>query len=176
MLSRLKKCVFKYELNQFRLLGFEAYFIRDWFTLQIVAHAQLLILFGIWFLVPESPRWLLAKGKVDRAIAIITKGAEINKTNVDKEILNNLSTDASDTEDVDNGKNTQLSAKDLFRPCLIFNRLLNMCYQWFSVELCYYGLTFASVSLLGDPYTNFLLSVATEIPGTWLIPPPSLNT
>ena len=40
-----------------------------------------------------------------------------------------------------------------------------MCYQWFSVTMCYYGLSFASVDLLGDPYTNFILSVGIEIPG-----------
>ena len=31
--------------------------------------------------------------------------------------------------------------------------------------MCYYGLSFASVDLLGDPYTNFILSVGIEIPG-----------
>ena len=120
-------------------------------------------------MVPESPRWLLAKGKVDKAISIITKGAEINQTNLEKDIFDNLSTDPTEAaKEVDYAKDTQLSALDLVRPCTIFNRLLNMCYQWFSVELCYYGLTFASVSLLGDPYTNFLLSVATEIPGKYI--------
>ena len=54
---------------------------------------------------------------------------------------------------------------DLFRPLTILKRVGNMCYQWFSVTMCYYGLSFASVDLLGDPYTNFLLSVFIEIPG-----------
>ena len=38
-------------------------------------------------------------------------------------------------------------------------------FQWFSVTLCYYGLSFASTSLSGDSYTNFMLSVTVEIPG-----------
>jgi hypothetical protein len=44
-------------------------------------------------------------------------------------------------------------------------RSLNMFYQWFSVTLCYYGLSFASTSLSGDAYSNFMLSVFIEIPG-----------
>lgn len=40
-----------------------------------------------------------------------------------------------------------------------------MFYQWFSVTMCYYGLSNASTDLGGDPYTNFCLSVFIEIPG-----------
>ena len=39
------------------LLGLEAYYIRDWRTLQMVAYLPLLALLVLWFLVPESPRW-----------------------------------------------------------------------------------------------------------------------
>ena len=54
---------------------------------------------------------------------------------------------------------------DLFRPQIMLFRSTNMFYQWFSVTMCYYGLSFASVSLLGDPYTNAALSYFIEIPG-----------
>merc|ERR1712192_312410 len=53
---------------------------------------------------------------------------------------------------------------DLFRPTKIAVRTLNMCFQWFSATMCYYGLSFASTSLSGDAFTNFLLSVFIEIP------------
>ena len=35
------------------ILGLEAYFIRDWFTLQIVAYAPLILLLGLWFWYPN---------------------------------------------------------------------------------------------------------------------------
>ena len=60
------------------VLALEAYFIRDWVTLQVVAHLPLLALLGLYFLVPESPRWLIAVGRTEEAKAIIQKGAEIN--------------------------------------------------------------------------------------------------
>ena len=44
------------------ILGLEAYYIRDWRTLQTVSSLPWIILVPIvWFLVPESPRWLIAK-------------------------------------------------------------------------------------------------------------------
>merc|ERR550539_2027929 len=59
----------------------------------------------------------------------------------------------------------KMTVLDLFRPMKIGVRTLNMCFQWFSVTMCYYGLAFASTSLSGDPYSNFFLSVLVEIPG-----------
>merc|ERR1719220_1962629 len=41
------------------LLGLEAYFIRDWRTLQMVSYLPLLGLVGLWWAVPESVRWLV---------------------------------------------------------------------------------------------------------------------
>ena len=43
------------------LFGIEAYYIRDWETLQLVSLAPWLILIPIlWKIVPESPRWLIS--------------------------------------------------------------------------------------------------------------------
>ena len=61
------------------LLALEAYCIRDWYTLQLVAHCPLIILLGLYFVVPESPRWLLATGRFEEAKKVITKGAKANK-------------------------------------------------------------------------------------------------
>ena len=44
-----------------------------------------------------------------------------------------------------------------------------MFYQWFAVTLVYYGLSYSSTDLAGDPYTNFCSSVAIEIPGLFLL-------
>ena len=46
------------------VLALEAYLIRDWITLQLVAYLPMLILMGLYFILPESTRWLIAKGIV----------------------------------------------------------------------------------------------------------------
>ena len=45
--------------------------------------------------------------------------------------------------------------------CFAFLQFL----QWFSVTFVYYGLSFGSTTLAGDPYTNFCLNIFVEIPG-----------
>ncbi len=87
------------------LLGLEAYIFRDWRTLQVrggirvekespkmlvlqmVAYGPLIVLLVLWFLVDESPRWLLAAGKKDEAVEIIRKGARINQRSVPEDVL-----------------------------------------------------------------------------------------
>ena len=144
------------------LLGVEAYFIRDWFTLQSVAYTPVLILLFLWFLVPESPRWLLATGKIKEAETIIRKGAEINGKTIPEDTFKVEAKNEKEDTFVFEEKTT---FRDLFKPSVILKRSLNMMYQWFSVTICYYGLTFTSVDLLADPYINFSLSCFIEIPG-----------
>ena len=36
-------------------------------------------------------------------------------------------------------------------------RMVNMGFQWFSVTLCYYGLSFASTKLSQNVFTDFML-------------------
>ena len=38
------------------VLGLEAYLVRDWRELQMLAYAPLLLLLLLWFVVDESPR------------------------------------------------------------------------------------------------------------------------
>ena len=60
------------------LLGLEAYLIRDWVTLHLVAHLPGIILLLLWFIIPESPRWLIATGCRDKVVKIIKKIAQDN--------------------------------------------------------------------------------------------------
>jgi len=149
------------------ILGLEAYFIRDWKTLQIVAYLPVLALLGLYFIVPESVRWLIGAGKIEEAKKIIRDAAKVNGKEVPEHLLK-----AADlfSAKVEADKALAASAKkatilDLFRPRKMALRTVNMCFQWFSATMCYYGLSFASTSLSGDAFSNYLLSVFIEIPG-----------
>ena len=55
-----------------------AYYVREWRHLQLILSAPSVILFVTWFFCPESPRWLLRKGKVEEAEAILRQAAIAN--------------------------------------------------------------------------------------------------
>ena len=40
-----------------------------------------------------------------------------------------------------------------------------MAFQWASVTMCYYGITFSLASFSGNPRLNFVLGCVTELPG-----------
>ena len=127
------------------LFVWEAHQFHDWYSLQLVGHLPTLLLLLLWFLVPESPRWLIATGQNDKAIKIINDGARMNhrETPVKLHLISN------DLYDKENNKTSEKSVKannerratvlDIFKPKIICFRTLNLFFQWFSVTLCYYG-------------------------------------
>ena len=117
------------------IFAWEAYNFRDWYSLQLVGHLPTAVLLVLYFLVPESPRWLIASDQSDKAIEIINKGAKANKkeTPVKLHFVNPGKKKVA-TEDV-----KQVTILDLFRPVTILLRTLNLFFQWFSITLCYYG-------------------------------------
>ena len=107
-------------------------------------------------LVPESPRWLIINGRIKEAREIITEVGRENQRPVPVHLFsNNNTTQAGEREEKEEEEGR--SVLSIFRSRRMGLRTLNMCYQWFSVTMCYYGLSFASTSLSDDPYTIFVL-------------------
>lgn len=72
-----------FSLGHMSLAGL-AYWFRHWQQLQIAITLPSIILLSYWWIIPESPRWLLAMGKQKAACKILQKAANINKVkNVD---------------------------------------------------------------------------------------------
>ena len=65
-----------------------AYLLRSWWKLQLAFAVFSLLLSVYYFLVPESPRWLLENGKSSEAKEVLLKIAKINKTEIEKTKFN----------------------------------------------------------------------------------------
>lgn len=52
--------------------------VHDWFTLSLVTSLPFLLYFLYIFVMPESPRWLLAKGKLEDALKVLETMARVN--------------------------------------------------------------------------------------------------
>ena len=88
--------------------------IRDWRTLQLVCSTPALLLLSYQWLIPESPRWLLAVKKFERLEKDIERTAKKNGRARPTEVMKRLRSD----HESETGKpeNTSASLLDLFRP------------------------------------------------------------
>ena len=146
------------------ILGFYAFFIRDWFTLHMVAHVPLIIGLVLIVILPESVRWLVSNGRLAEAKCALQEIARINGKDLpDYKFRQPPSTQMGIIDTKTEAPKPNIL--DLFRPKVIALRSLNMFFQWYSVTMAYYGITFALTTLSASPYTNFMLGVVTEIPG-----------
>ena len=111
-------------------LGVEAVLVRSWRGLQVLAYLPLLLLVGLYWIVPESVRWLISKGRVEEAKRIIERAARENNKKMPTHLIK-LS-DMCEIE-LDSNMDTRdpvtVTVMDLFKPRVILFRTLNMCYQ-----------------------------------------------
>ncbi|XP_069126049.1 organic cation transporter protein-like [Argopecten irradians] len=135
-----------------------AYYIRDWRYLQLAISAPGVILLLYWFVLPESTRWLLSRGRTEEAYETIRKMAKVNKKPMPKHL---------DAKPPINQK-SHVGFKEiapLLRSRKHFIRWLINMVLWFVLATSYYGLTFNVGKLGGNVYLNFLIFAVVESVG-----------
>nr|KAF6467782.1 solute carrier family 22 member 11 [Rousettus aegyptiacus] len=137
-----------YSLGQV-VLGGLAFALRDWRTLSLTLSIPFFAFFLICWWVPESARWLIMKGKPDRALQELKKIARLNghkeveKTLTIEVVLYSMKEELASTK-------SQHSMLDLFRVPILRLRTI-VC-----ILISYYGLMLDLQSLGND---IFLLQV-----------------
>ncbi|XP_046583279.1 organic cation transporter protein-like [Haliotis rubra] len=127
-------------------LGLIAYFVRNWQTLQLITAFPL---------VPESPRWLIARGRIPEAQTTIQKMASVNGVEFTEEMAENIT--------VVNEKQKTVRVTQMFStPYLLFITLI-IFFNWFVASLAYYGLNLNVQNLSGNIYLNFTISNTVEL-------------
>ncbi|VDN22234.1 unnamed protein product, partial [Dibothriocephalus latus] len=61
-----------------------AYLTRDWFHLRLYGLLFLIVHLSLFFIVPESPRWLLVHGRYDEFVKVLKRMAAWNRVKVEK--------------------------------------------------------------------------------------------
>ena len=147
------------------VLGIYAFLIRDWFPLHMVAYTPLLLGLSLLILLPESVRWLVSNGRLAEAKVALQEIAKVNGKELPDYKFRQNTTQMGIIDAKSGGGGPKPNILDLFRPKEIAFRSINMFFQWYSVTMAYYGITFALTTLSPSPYINFMLGVVTEIPG-----------
>ncbi|KAJ8711991.1 hypothetical protein PYW08_008945 [Mythimna loreyi] len=146
-----------------------AYYFRSWNTYLLALGLPSLIYLGYFFVVTESPRWLVSVGRVHEATVIVTRAAKLNKLPTAKieETLTQLSKEICAKAD-----EPKLNYSDLFRKSL----LLKTCCCWFIwliTGVSYFGFNQYISQTSPDPFVSVAVAGAIQIPSNlvsiWLI-------
>ncbi|BFZ10272.1 hypothetical protein BsWGS_13311 [Bradybaena similaris] len=142
----------------FMSLAGMAYFVRDWRYLQMAITAPTLLFAIYWWFLPESVRWLISHGNDAEAEKILRAAAKQNRVALDNDIIKLLKGSQAVTA------SRQYYFIDLINTWKMARLSLNIWFNWLVNALVYYGLSLNTGNLAGDPYLNFCIAGAVEIP------------
>ncbi|KAM3602211.1 uncharacterized protein V6R79_026308 [Siganus canaliculatus] len=135
------------------------YLLRDWRLFLIPMAASGLLYVPLWWIVPESPRWLFYQGRVKEAEAILRDAARMNKIEAPEAIFT-----ADEVEDVLAVKTKENPLKIILTRCHVLSVTVLCSLLWVIVIISYYGLILNTSNLHGNPFLNCFLSAVIEVP------------
>lgn len=145
------------------ILGSLTYLFNDYRHLQLAISAPQLLLICYWWLVPESSRWLVSRGRFDDATKILRRVAKCNgRPSLPPDWYCKLEKEPD-----------RLSFKHglvaLFRTPNLRKRTLISFILWPVVAMGYYGLAANPSFMGGDDRLGFIVGGALEIPGIFIM-------
>ncbi|KAI4502390.1 hypothetical protein M0802_002302 [Mischocyttarus mexicanus] len=144
-----------------------SYLTHTWHKFQLAISIPAICLLSYYWIIPESPRWLLATGKPAEAEIILMKAARRNKIpfeNVNRAI------DAHEIQKLSRKiDSTNYNVTHLFRTPNMRFKSICIFINWFFNGICFFGLAQYMGHIDGNIYMNVTLSAALELPGTIIV-------
>lgn len=128
-----------------------------WRTYARVIYAPMLLYIFLIYLIDESPRWLLTKGKMNVVVRNIKNAAKLNKIEI-KENLSLLTYEKETSSNFMTVITKTLKSKSLLKRFFI-------CIIWWNTcTFVDFGLLVNSVLLEGNKYVNYALTAFVRLP------------
>lgn len=163
------------------MTGF-AYYLRGWRYFHLLIMSPCVILMPFAWCIPESVRWILSQGDIEKAEKAMQKVAKFNKAvdfpnpafsttypsregnqNVPSSKPKENTSDSTLQESKTKHQTTLRAVSQLFKqPVLTVTFVLS--FGWISLTMIYFGFALSSGSFSGDPYLNFLIISVADIP------------
>lgn len=154
-------------------LALIAWAVPNWRHLTLTIYLPQLITISFYWLISESVRWYLSKGRYEEAEMVLKNVARINKRQLSEKSLQELRDNAKE-ESKKQSLEAELKSKEPWLIELVFRHkpiLLRCCVSpvwWITTTFIYYGLSINSINLTGNRYLNYVTVSAVEIPGFWI--------
>lgn len=136
-----------------------AWKLKSWRSLIYLSYGPMSLLLCLYWVLPESLRWLLSRGKIEEAKKVLRSMAITNAKHLSQDALNKLEHTVTLLPSV--------RFSDIFKSSRLFWRFTNCCFGWITCAFLFYGITLNSVSLHGNKYLDFILISLTELPAYW---------
>ncbi|KAJ8673336.1 hypothetical protein QAD02_004598, partial [Eretmocerus hayati] len=168
------------------LLALLSYLLRHWYTLSLAISVPFVLLFSYYWIIPESPRWLLSKNRIDEAEEIVQTMARVNGKVIPPNFLRTMELEIMRRERAAcNGENCGESTEadldnrapvisatpmDLLTNPNIRKKFFILAFDWVANAVVYNGLSYNTTNLGVSDYLAFFIGGVVEIPSyivTW---------
>nr|XP_026483475.1 organic cation transporter protein-like [Vanessa tameamea] len=146
------------------LLPWIALWADDWRRYALGISAPFIIAAATPWLVPESARWLLSQGKIDKALVIMKKFERINKTKIPDKVLSEFTEASHKAIKESEAESKTYSVLDIFRTPRLRRNALLLIVIWMAISLVFDGHVRNVGSLGLDIFLTFTIATATEFP------------
>ncbi|XP_055328916.1 beta-alanine transporter-like [Paramacrobiotus metropolitanus] len=144
------------------LLLLIAYFVRDWHHFALASSVPLLSLFFLIPFFPESPRWLLAQGRLKELEVYVRKVARVNRVQLDPKFDQNLPLILANLDRHEDEETANLV--DLFRTPNLRKKTLILAFINFCNSGIFTGLNLYAPAFGGNPHWSAFLTNMVEFP------------
>uniref|UniRef100_A0A8D0VWH3 Solute carrier family 22 member 14 n=1 Tax=Sus scrofa TaxID=9823 RepID=A0A8D0VWH3_PIG len=132
-----------------------AYNLLHWRLLFLVGGTPAFLLISYIWILPESPRWLMTKGKLEEATQLLCYAAGVNKKTIPLSLLSKLP----------GKKVAKASILDFYSNKHLCQVALILCSMWFALGCSYYMLSFRMKELGVDIHLTQVIPGIMEVPG-----------
>ncbi|XP_030383145.1 carcinine transporter [Scaptodrosophila lebanonensis] len=147
------------------LLSVVTYLERDWVRLSYYTSLPFWAYFLYMFVMPESPRWLLMRGRLEEALKILERMARVNGRQFPEAVHSKLEAQIiRDKLKKQKKKVVNVGLMDLCRTPNMRLKTILITLSWFANETVYLGLSYYGPSLGSNQYLSFFLSAVVELP------------
>ncbi|CAL1677603.1 unnamed protein product [Lasius platythorax] len=147
------------------VLPWIAYYIANWRFFAYVSAVPMMSVFITPWILPESARWFVAKGRIDKVVQKLRRIAKVNKKSPDTRIyeifVRNLTTS-------DNQKESATLFDLMKSPRLAKNAIL-LIFFWSLTMIAFDGHVYSLKLIPSSVFVSFSLACATELPAGLLL-------
>ncbi|KAM3955696.1 organic cation transporter protein-like [Aphomia sociella] len=153
-------------------LGLIAWGVPSWRELTLVLYMPQLLTLSYFWIMTESVRWYMSKGRYVESEEVLKKIAKVNGKQLSEKSLDALR--LTHEEEKNRAELEKDQKKDepwlivlVFRHKQILIRCLVSPIWWITNTFIYYGLSINAVNMSGNRYVNYVAVSAAQIPGYW---------